>query len=524
MMQKRIIRALFVILLGACILGSIYCDSTRNAKDNNKENIETESKETKADAVLDTEIESTEIEPLDIVAIEKSLDEIKHYEKKNFTFNYPIDDTFWGWLIDNYGEIAFNKLKAASKMKNISAEKWYEITGKSLHVLWAEFCHDYRQYTYMIENVNWLEKEADTSANGDIVIDIVGDINFDENWYSMKKARKLKNGIEGCFSDSIKKELTSADITVVNNEFTYGNGGNPIEGKDYVFQAKEDTVKYLSILGTDVVTLANNHVFDYGEEGLTNTIKVLKNAGIETVGAGENIDEASATKFFIVKGRMIGIISATEIERYGVKYTREAEKDLSGVFKMKDTTMLLEEAKRARSLCDYLIVVPHWGNEGDIYYVREQFDNAQALADCGVDAIIGGHPHRLQGCTFANSVPVAFSLGNFWFSTGDLFATIAQIKIDAEGQLSLRMIPCVQSELITSTIEDASVQKRFFEYLADTSYKVGIDQEGMLYDLSDEETAPKEAKIVYRSENKYKSHSSKNDLNGNRIDRVGNLE
>ena len=165
---------------------------------------------------------------------------------------------------------------------------------------------------------------------------------------------------------------------------------------------------------------------------------------------------------------------------------------------------------------------------------------AEQMADAGVDAIIGAHPHRLQGCSFIKDVPVAYSIGNFWFSTGSLYTSIAQIRIDKKGKLTMRMLPCIQRKLKTSIITDSKKKDIFYRYLADVSRKVGIDKNGTLYnlDFNQNDTNKADSKgtkrknstehiksdMEYKSEKGYSKHNSEYDIDGNRIDRVGNLE
>ena len=373
----------------------------------------------------------------------------------------------------------------------------------------------------MLEDIKWIDGHGENKD--EIVIDFVGDINFDDKWYTMKKASTMQKGVSDCFSEAVKEELCSADVTVVNNEFTYSDSKKPLEGKDYVFKAKKEAVEYLNLFGTDIVSIANNHVYDYGKEGLESTIEVLKKAGIDTVGAGNNIEEASTTQYYIVDGRKIGIISATQIEKFS-HYTKAATQKEAGVFKMLDPSLLIEKIQKDKQICDFLIAFVHWGNEGTEFFEFDQVELAKQMAEAGVDAIVGGHPHRLQGCEFVENVPVAYSIGNFWFSTGSLYTSIAQIRIDKDGKLAMRMIPCLQKGLVTSVIEDEKQIKKFYEYLADISGKIGIDADGTLHDLKEEKNAGNKDKYKYKSEKYYSKHSSNYDIDGNRIDRVGNLE
>lgn len=108
-----------------------------------------------------------------------------------------------------------------------------------------------------------------------------------------------------------------------------------------------------------------------------------------------------------------------------------------------------------------MIAYVHWGTEGKIHYGQDQTEIADLCVKAGADAVIGGHPHRLQGVEFIKNVPVAYSVGNFWFSTGKLYTTIAQIQIDDSGSLKLRMIPCIQDSLTPSILTEKNRSKHF---------------------------------------------------------------
>ena len=471
--------------------------------------------------------------------IDSAINIISKECNKEFVSYYPIDEAFLCWYARKYGQDNLYDIAGFVKQGSTECEKWYEISGKSIHVLWYDFCRENSAYTYMLDNITCYGNIAGTVNDKDIVIDFVGDINFDSKWHTMKSAKKNKNGISDSFSKEIKEELCSADVTVVNNEFAYAGKAKAQKDKDYVFSAKKDSVKYLDMLGTDIVSIANNHVYDYGKAGFINTLDTLSDAGIEVVGGGRNIDEASATKYFIVNGRKIGIISATEIEKFS-HFTKAATKKDAGVFKMLDSSLLIKKIKAAKRSCDYLIAYVHWGNEGTEFFEDDQTMYAEQMADAGVDAIIGAHPHRLQGCSFIKDVPVAYSIGNFWFSTGSLYTSIAQIRIDKKGKLTMRMLPCIQRKLKTSIITDSKKKDKFYRYLADVSRKVGIDKNGTLYnlDFNQNDTNKADSKgtkrkkstehiksdMEYKSEKGYSKHNSEYDIDGNRIDRVGNLE
>lgn len=496
----------------------------------------------------------------------ETFDTILNYATKTNCQGCSIDESFLLWLDARYGDAAVIDIAYELSQGNSKPEVWYDNTGESIRVLWLRYCRDLGYSTYMLDNVVWLDDmnavDADTDKNvitdKTITIDLVGDINLADDWYTMEAAAQ-RGGVSDCISENAQSELASADISVVNNEFVYEDGETPLAGKTYTFGAATENVKLLKIFSADLVTLANNHVYDYGEEGLISTLDTLDDAGIPYVGAGRNLEEASAIKYFVVKGRKIAFVSATEIEKFA-KYTKEATENSPGVIKTIDTSLFCSVIAEAKANADYVVACVHWGIEGKNDFESEQRRMAEDYVKAGADVVIGGHPHRLQGVEFIEDTPVAYSLGNFWFSTGTIYTTIAQIRIDESGELSLYMIPCIQQNLTTSILtEDAEIDD-FYKYVADVSYGVGIDADGRFYNsfevIKDESvnentnsdysnagklnygnTADKimaESNITddnitedifkYRSGTAYAVHSDLVDLEGRPIDIVGNLQ
>ena len=501
----------------------------------------------------------------------ETFDTILTYATKTICQGCSIDESFLLWLDARYGDAAVIDIAYELSQGNSKREVWYDNTGESIRVLWLRYCRDLSYSTYMLDNVVWLDDinavDVDTDKNvitdKTITIDLVGDINLADDWYTMEAAAQ-RGGVSDCISENAQSELASADISVVNNEFVYEDGETPLAGKTYTFGAATENVKLLKIFSADLVTLANNHVYDYGEEGLISTLDTLDDAGIPYVGAGRNLEEASAIKYFVVKGRKIAFVSATEIEKFA-KYTKEATENSPGVIKTIDTSLFCSVIAEAKANADYVVACVHWGIEGKNDFEAEQRRMAEDYVKAGADVVIGGHPHRLQGVEFIEDTPVAYSLGNFWFSTGTIYTTIAQIRIDESGELSLYMIPCIQQNLTTSILtEDAEIDD-FYKYVADVSYGVGIDADGRFYNSfevikdesvnentnSDYSNAGKlnygnaadkimtESNITddnitddnitedifkYRSGTAYAVHSDLVDLEGRPIDIVGNLQ
>ena len=147
-------------------------------------------------------------------------------------------------------------------------ECWYQLTGKSLHVLWVEYCRATGAKAVDLDKV--YEKEC---ANEDqVVLDFTGDLNLAEGWSTTKYLDSQPGGIEECFSTALWQEMQAADILMINNEYAYSNRGMPLSGKAYTFRANPERISEIVQIGADVISLANNHVWDYGADALLDTL------------------------------------------------------------------------------------------------------------------------------------------------------------------------------------------------------------------------------------------------------------
>jgi poly-gamma-glutamate synthesis protein (capsule biosynthesis protein) len=434
---------------------------------------------------------------------------------QSFFQGYPVDDSFLLWFTANYGEETVERLAERAQSDGADSSVWYDLTGSSIHVLWLEYCKSLNYSSYLLDNVTWV----DCANRNEVTMDFIGDINFSEDWYTTDALDERGGELESCISPEILAELNSADITMANNEFTFSTGGTAVEGKTYLFRANPERIAYYGQMGVDIVSLANNHTWDYGEEALLDTMDTLNEAGLPFVGAGKNIEEAKGIQYFVANGYKIAIVSATQIERYR-KYTQEATENSPGVLKTLEPEIFLEVIREAKETSDYVIAYVHWGTEGRLYPDADQRELAEQYVDAGADIVIGGHAHRLQGMTYIDDTPVLYSLGNFWFSTGDLYTTIAQIKINRLGDLSVILLPCEQKNLTVSLLTETEEVDAFYDYIADLSSQIGIDETGAAFQLEDD------AKVQwkYLSGMDYEERYGGLDLEGNGIDIVGNLK
>lgn len=399
--------------------------------------------------------------------------------------NYPIEEDFFLWFYGKYGPDIWDRLLQESVKHSVGVDLWYSLTGNSIHVLWTNYCIDYGICGEDISNVYFKE----SSSNTGIVMDFVGDVNLDRDLGNTKYMEQVGKGLTPTLGENLLAEVRNADLFVINHEYTYGNGGTPLEGKAFTFQADPNNCKYLHDWGVDLASLANNHTFDYGEEGLLETIKTLKEAEIPIVGAGKNLKEASAVKYFIINGRKIAIVSATQIERT-MTYTKEATSTSAGVLKTLSPTKCNQAIVEAKKQADKVIVFVHWGTEGCLAYGYDQTTLGESYIDHGADMVIGAHTHCLEGAQYYKNKLIFYSLGNFWFEWGGPHADeggVLQVKLDETGNLSAKFLPTFYKEGVSYLITNPIVSRESWDQLENYSSKITIDDSGNILKQTEQE-------------------------------------
>ena len=310
-----------------------------------------------------------------------------------------------------------------------------------------------------------------------VTITFAGDILFDSHYSIMASLLQRGGNIESGIAPDVIAEMKSADIMMLNNEFPYSDRGEPIPDKQFTFRAAPSTISYLNDLGVDIVSLANNHAYDYGEEALIDTLQLLKDANMPYVGAGMNAQEASAPVYFIINNLKIAFLSATQIERLDNPDTKEATDTSPGVFRCWNGEKLIQKVKEAKAESDFVVVYVHWGTENQEETDWAQNKQAAELVEAGADLIIGDHPHVLQKIEIINGVPVIYSLGNFWFNSRTMDTGMIKVTFSEGGLQSFQFIPCQQSNCRT-TLLSGEEKERVLSDMRRMSGGVQIDTEG----------------------------------------------
>lgn len=318
--------------------------------------------------------------------------------------------------------------------------------------------------------VNCMDSERVTFA-------FAGDILLDDEYAMMFHYRTRGSDINDTFSADLLERMRSADVFMLNNEFPFSTRGTPTEGKTFTFRANPANIDMYELLGVDIVSLANNHAYDYGEDALLDTFTTLENAGIPYVGAGRNIEEARKPVYFIANGMKIAVVSATQIERNAVPDTKEATTTSAGVLRCMDPTALLEVIAEAEANSDFVILYIHWGTESQAETDWLQDKQAPVYAQAGVDLIMGDHPHCLQKLGSESGVPIVYSLGNYWFNSKTQNTCLVEVAIKKDGMEYLRFVPCKQEDCRTRQLEGAE-KDEVLNYVRGLSPGVYIDDEG----------------------------------------------
>ena len=232
--------------------------------------------------------------------------------------------------------------------------------------------------------------------------------------------------------ESIEPHLGSSDLSVVNVEMAISDRGTP-HNKRFVFRAPPSAARRIAAGGVRVANLANNHAMDYGGEALADTIDLLEGAGVVTVGAGRNIDEAYRYRILATDGGVsVAFVGASLI----VPSNFPAGSSTPGVASAHPPALarVLDTVRAAGVAADAVVVMVHWGVERDPCPNDAQRLLAQRLFDAGADAVIGHHPHVLQPVVHDGDRLVAFSLGNFiWEPRQNMGGETGVLQVDFEG-------------------------------------------------------------------------------------------
>ncbi|NLY48256.1 MAG: CapA family protein [Clostridiales bacterium] len=319
------------------------------------------------------------------------------------------------------------------------------------------------------------QNEDEPSFNKPIILAFAGDVNLDEDSRPVARYDRENKGILGCISEDLVYEMNSADIFMLNNEFAFSTRGTEIVEKSYTFRAHPKRVDILKEMGTDIVSLANNHALDFGVEALLDTFTTLEEAGIDYVGAGINMDRAKAPVYYTIGDTTIAFVAASRVIYAMDWYATDTRPGMIGTY---DPALFITSIKEARENSDFVVAYVHWGVERVHEPVEYQKELARKYIDAGADAIIGCHPHVMQGIEFYNGKVIAYSLGNYWFNSSKRESGLLKLYLNPDGSTDVQLLPVMNENTYTYQITDEDARRAYFEFMESISFDVTFDEEG----------------------------------------------
>lgn len=249
------------------------------------------------------------------------------------------------------------------------------------------------------------------AASPAITVKAVGDIAFTGgHGQSLGKPSSLLK--------KVALTLKNCDITFGNLETSLSRRGSKWP-KTYTFRGPVSAGPALGKAGFDVMSLANNHTLDYGRGAFSDTLTVVRRGGMQAVGAGANKKEAWAPKIVKRDGKKIAFLAFSEITPGEFAATSSR----SGTAYTQSIRAVTDAVRRAHKKADYVVVSMHWGVEKSYDASYRQRKEAHALVNAGADAVLGHHPHRIQGVEKYRGKLIAYSLANFVFSPASAGST-----------------------------------------------------------------------------------------------------
>lgn len=248
-------------------------------------------------------------------------------------------------------------------------------------------------------------------------------------------------------SSDVLDLFRESDLNIVNLEAPVTTSSAKITKTGPHLKADyQGTVNVVEALRLHVATLANNHILDYDQQGVIDTLEFCKEMGIQSVGAGKNLDQAEETLYIDSAEGRIAIVNFSENEWASATKSTAGANPMSTI----DNHKQIKEAKKAS---DLVIVIVHGGNEYNIYPSPRMSKLYRFYVESGADMVIGHHTHCIGGYEIYQKKPIFYSLGNFLFTSSTqkseswYSGLVVKAEIHKKGEiLDFDIIPTIQEK------------------------------------------------------------------------------
>lgn len=250
---------------------------------------------------------------------------------------------------------------------------------------------------------------------------------------------------EPVISDAVVQQIKNADYALVNFECAVADSSmKPIPKCGQHLGCSGKAISVLKEAGFTGVTLANNHFRDYGNEGVRQTIEALDTAGIDHVGGGNNIKEASRIMYKQITGKNVAFINVCETE-FSI-----ADENRGGAVPL-DTIDVYHSIVEAHKMADYVVVIIHGGHEHFQYPSLRMKKLYRFFVEAGADAVVNHHQHCYSGYEIYKGKPIIYGIGNFCFDhpkrRGCIWNEGYMVVLDiTDADIQHELIPYIQCD------------------------------------------------------------------------------
>lgn len=220
--------------------------------------------------------------------------------------------------------------------------------------------------------------------------------------------------------------LNAFDLAIGNLEGPISDKGKN-QGSIYSFRADPKVVEGLKYAGFDLMSLANNHMFDWGREALIQTRELLEGGGIKSTGAGKDYAQANEPAVFEINGQKLAFLAYTDLYPKSLAAT-EASAGVSD-FNLEKIKAKIGDLKSAGNL---VVILMHWGEEYQTKSNATQQKIARGFIEAGADLVVGHHPHVPQEIEQYEDKWIVYSLGNFVFDQNFSVETMKGMAVEVE--------------------------------------------------------------------------------------------
>ncbi|KAF0195918.1 MAG: Bacterial capsule synthesis protein PGAcap [Bacteroidetes bacterium] len=272
----------------------------------------------------------------------------------------------------------------------------------------------------------------------------------------------IRNGKHSELIDESITFLGDNDLTIVNLESALIQSGTPIAKTGPAIKADPLAAKALKTAGFNTITLANNHIMDFGHQGLIKTIEVCQSEGLDFLGAGLNLEEAAKPLIRKLKGTTIALLNFCENEWSTTTGNHPGANPLELIANARTIASV-------RSMADFIVVVYHGGNE--LYSLPSPRLQATCrfFVDSGANLVACHHAHYYSGFETYNNGHIFYGLGNFIFDNPRFRSSkwnkglALQFRIAADGSHDFNLFPFIQSDELPGLRMTTRTEKGEFE-------------------------------------------------------------